>query len=87
MRRKRRFRLLDSGHGGAFNETSLQKASVARAVFRTGVREQRHLEIESSGAPRNYEPCRVEPPKMDGSRWRFRSPLEREWQTTSVSLF
>jgi len=51
LRRKRLFRLLDSGHGDAFNETSLQKASVARAVFRTGVREQRHLEIESSGAP------------------------------------
>ena len=39
LRRKRLFRPLDLRHGDAFNETSLQKASVARAVFRTGIRD------------------------------------------------
>ena len=38
---------------------------------------------------RNYEPCSLELPKMDGSWWKLRQnvgPLRREWKTTSVLL-
>ena len=37
----------------------------------------------------NYEPCRVGPPKTDGSWWRVLTKQvhrRREWQTTSVFL-
>lgn len=53
----RRKRLLDSGHGDAFSVASLRRASAVRAVFRTGVREQRHLE---TGSPVGYPV----PPKL-----------------------
>ena len=38
---------------------------------------------------RNYEPCHVGPPKMDGSWWKGQHHVvyeRREWQTTSVFL-